>query len=234
MKKLLATSIAAAAMTTGFSATAQAEVEGLSANAGMMSEYIWRGISQGASASAYAGLDYEIAGFYVGTWTAQSATGLEYDLYAGWGMETESGISFSVGVTDYEYTYNSNAQLELNLGLGMAGFALDLAMGENSDLNGDGITTPIDDADYVFASVSWSGEVFGALAGYYDADVSDTDIADYSYHYFEVSAGGEVAGLDTALTLGWTSSDDLLNAAGGTQGTDDGYIVLDVSKSFSF
>ena len=214
MKKLLATSVAIAAMTTGFATTAQAEIEGLSANAGFMSDYVFRGANLG-DASAYTGVDYEAAGFYVGTWAADLGGQFEYDLYAGWGMETESGLSFSVGVTDYEYTGLSNSQMEVNLGLGYAGFGVDIALGEDSTIGEvDGA-----DADYTFASVYWSGDVFGVLMGSFDHDTFG------DYLYFEASAGGEIAGLDTALTIGATSVDG---------GGNNEYITLDISKSFSF
>ncbi len=218
MKKLLATSVAVAAMTAGLSTTAQAEIEGLSANAGIVSDYYYRGVNLG-DAGAYAGVDYEIGGFYVGTWIIDDGgagnDGLEYDIYAGWGMETDSGMSFSIGFTDYEYTYSSVFQRELNLGLGFGGFALDVAVG-NDDQDAAG------DDDYVFASLGWAGDVFGVTLGAFDYDQGG------DWLYAEVSAGGEVAGLDMGITLGQKFEDS--NAAA----QDDGYIVLDISKSFSF
>ncbi len=213
MKKLLATSVAVAAMTAGLSTTAQAEIEGLSANAGFMSDYVYRGQIFG-EASAYAGLDYEAAGFYVGTWMADLGGELEVDYYAGWGMETEGGVSFSLGFTGYEYTQDTLSDLEVNLGLGFAGFSLDVAAG-TSDA-GDGS----DDTDYTTAALGWGGEIFGATAGYFEYDGGE------DWTYFEVYAGGEVAGLDATLTLGSTSSETALD--------NNGYITLDVSKSFSF
>ncbi len=232
MKKLLATSVAVAAMTAGLSTTAQAEIEGLSANAGIVSDYYYRGSNLG-DAGAYAGVDYEIGGFYVGTWIIDDGgagnDGLEYDIYTGWGMETDGGFGFSVGATAYEYTYTSQAQLEANLGLSFAGFAFDLAVGQDTDATLD--SGQEGDADYFFTSVGWAGEIFGATVGYYDYDFEEVPglggAGDYDYFYAEVSAGGEVAGLDMAVTLG-QKFEDSRNAQ------DDGYIVLDISKSFSF
>ena len=48
----------------------------VTANAGFMSEYIFRGISQSDS-SAMAGVDLKANGFYVGTWGADVGQGLE-------------------------------------------------------------------------------------------------------------------------------------------------------------
>ena len=59
----------------------------LSANVGMVSDYIFRGVYQ-EDTSASAGLDYEDeSGFYIGTWGADVGDGLETDLYFGYAGE---------------------------------------------------------------------------------------------------------------------------------------------------
>ena len=79
---ILSAVVAGSSMMAIAPATAQA---GVSANAGMVSNYVFRGVEQTESASASAGLDYEHeSGFYIGTWAADVEAGLEYDLYAGW------------------------------------------------------------------------------------------------------------------------------------------------------
>ena len=85
----------------GFSAShANAEV---SYNIGYASEYYYRGILQ-KSSSGSAGVDFEQGGFYLGTWAADVGDGLEVDLYGGYGVETDAGVSMSVGFTGYYYT----------------------------------------------------------------------------------------------------------------------------------
>jgi hypothetical protein len=232
MKKLLSASIAAATI-AGFAAPAAA-VEGLSANAGMVSDYYYRAVNLG-DAGAYAGVDYEAGGFYVGTWAIQDASvGLEYDLYLGYGMSSDD-FSWSVGLTDYEYDYTSDNEVELNLGLGFGAFALDVAVGEETDVaaNGDDV-----DQDYVYVSLGWSGEVFGATVGYADFDESDDNAGDEAdWTYLEVSASGEVAGLDAGITLGRVIDSssggvDAVPAVTKLEGSGDFYMFLDVSKSF--
>ncbi len=233
MKKLLSASIAAATI-AGFAVPAAA-VEGLSANAGFVTDYYYRGANLG-DAGAYAGVDYEVAGFYIGTWAIDDLTGgqdgLEYDIYLGYGMES-GDFSWSVGLTDYQYTYTSDNEVELNLGLGFGGFALDVAVGEETDVaaNGDDV-----DQDYVFVSLGWSGEVFGATIGHADYDESADEAMDEAdWTYLELSAGGEVATMDVSVTLGRVL--DSSGAAGVAmsstgEGSGDYYMFLDVSKSF--
>ena len=206
MKKintLLAASVLAA--TAGVSAPVLAD---LSANAGFVTDYYYRGANLGG-AGLYAGADYETGGFYAGVWAIDDdnddATtdedGFEYDLYLGYGTEV-AGVSVTVGYTEYRYTYQSDYEAEVNVGLGLGAFSVDYADGEARSDDGD--------TDYEFYSLSWSGEVFGAVVG------STED-----YDYVELSASGEVSGLDVTATIGSQDADDT-----------DGYLVLDVSKSF--
>ena len=210
MKKintLLAASVLAA--TAGVSAPVMAD---LSANAGFVSDYYYRGKTLG-DAAMYAGADYESGGFYAGVWAIDDGNtgnnGLEYDVYLGYGMDL-GGVSVSVGYTDYSYTANSDSETEYNLSVGLGAFSLDYADGEDNN-------TTEADYDYEFYSLSWGGEVFGAVVGSYDGD-NDED-----YNYVELSASGEVSGLDVTATIGTKDED----------GSDeDGYMILDISKSF--
>ena len=119
MKKLLSASIAAATLATaGVSAPAMA---GLSANVGMVSDYYFRGANLG-DAGAYGGLDYDVAGFYIGVWAIDDGNsdangngndGLETDYYLGYGMEFDA-VSWYVGYSRFEYTYTKDFEHELN------------------------------------------------------------------------------------------------------------------------
>lgn len=214
MKKLLSANIAAATiLTAGVSAPVMAE-SGVTANIGLVSDYYFRGQNLG-DAGAYAGIDYTVGGFYVGGWTiddgAAGNDGMEVDLYWGYGME-HGDFAWNLGYTRYEYTYVSDFEHELNIGLSFADYALNIDVGEDDDDGADAV-------DYVHATAAWSGEVFGVLVGAYELD-DDNDTTDYEY--IELSAGGEVAGLDMAATIGTATKKD-----------QDGYIVLDISKSFS-
>ena len=83
--------------------TAQVATADVSYNVGYVSEYYFRGILQ-KSSSASAGIDYEENGFYIGAWGADVGDGIEYDIYLGYGIETEAGFSASLGYTTYQYT----------------------------------------------------------------------------------------------------------------------------------
>ena len=124
----------------GFTASyANAEV---SYNVGFASEYYYRGILQ-KSSSGSAGIDYEQGGFYLGPWAADVGDGLEVDLYGGYGIETDAGLSASVGFTGYYYTGDfDDTYEEINLGVGYGMVSLGYSVGE-----WDGFGEP---ADYSF------------------------------------------------------------------------------------
>jgi hypothetical protein len=81
---------------------------GASANIGIMSDYVWRGMTQNnEDYSLMGGLDYEMDnGLYVGTWAAEVANGaddIEVDIYAGFSKELSNGFGYDIGVISYIY-----------------------------------------------------------------------------------------------------------------------------------
>ena len=215
MNKLLKNVLAVAALST--SVVVQAD---LTANAGFVSDYYFRGANLG-DGGAYGGIDYEMNGLYVGTWIIDDGSagndGLETDFYLGYGMDVSDSVSFSVGYTRYEYTYSSDFEHEMNLILGVGAFGFEYSFGKDEDLGAA-------ETDYDYTAVSWSGDVFGLTYG--DFDNSDTDTG---YAFIELSASGEVAGLDATVTMGNQID---AQTAGVPGKTGDGYIVIDLSKSF--
>lgn len=129
MKKLLSTAIATALTATGLlatSATLNTAAAEVAFNAGVMSQYIFRGYTQRDSASIMGGADYtHSSGVYLGTWLAQvgteadttskgpflanrsSSNGWEYDIYGGYKTEI-AGIGLGIGFTSYQYTNKTN------------------------------------------------------------------------------------------------------------------------------
>lgn len=84
----------------------------LAFNVGAVSDYRYRGISQTRFKPALqGGIDYSVAGFYVGTWAStikwiEDAYGdaeVEIDVYAGYKGEIVQGFGFDVGVLQYIY-----------------------------------------------------------------------------------------------------------------------------------
>jgi uncharacterized protein (TIGR02001 family) len=218
MSKRLITAVAAA--TLGVSALSTPAMAEVSATAGFVSDYYFRGSNLG-DGGANGSFDWaNDSGFSAGVWAIDdrngSNDGLEYDIYGGYAAETDSSFSWSVGLARYEYTYASNFEQEVNLGLGMGDFGLAVDIGQaDSGISGDDAT------DYNHYAVSWAAnDVYGLTLGNMDPD---TDTDDDDYNYVEVSASGEVSELDVSMTLGTVSLEGVETS---------GYLVLSVSKTF--
>lgn len=100
--------LSSAVLATGLFTTQVHAVEGLSANVGVTSNYVWRGVSQTNDQAAISGgIDYAAeSGFYVGTWASNvdfgDDTSAEVDFYAGYGFEA-GDIAFDVGYIFYGF-----------------------------------------------------------------------------------------------------------------------------------
>ncbi len=109
MKKLIsAATFGAVVLSTGI---AQA---GVTANLGVTSNYLWRGVTQTDNRPAVqGGVDYaHDSGFYAGTWLSNvdfGTTGFELDLYAGWSGEF-SGFTLDLGYIQYMYPAHNRTE----------------------------------------------------------------------------------------------------------------------------
>lgn len=187
------------------SATANAD---FSANIGYASEYYYRGIFQ-KNSSASAGLDYEAGGFYLGTWAADVGDGLEVDLYGGYGFDLGE-LNLSVGFTGYYYTGDfDDTYQEINLGAGLAGFSLDVAVGEYDNFSGP-------TQDYTYYSLTYEANGFYGKYGGFSQD--------FEGNYFEAGYGTTVADIDLGIALIF-SDEDLV-------GESDEAIIFSIGKSF--
>ncbi len=182
MKKILSTAIATTLAATGLMATTAAFTTAsadVAFNAGVMSQYIFRGMMQRDSASLMGGADYtHDSGLYAGIWAAQvglennppttSANGWEVDLYGGIKKEL-SGATLGAGFTSYQYTnkYNGTTGFdtpynELNFSLAYGPITATInpgyheGVGTNSNMN------------YVFYSLKGEYNGFYALYGAFD------------------------------------------------------------------
>ncbi|MDN3652847.1 TorF family putative porin [Thalassotalea ponticola] len=192
---------------------AQAEV---SANVGVVSQYFFRGIAQTGTASASAGVDYENSGFYIGTWAADVSDGLEVDLYAGYGFETDAGLGLSIGATTYQYTGNfDSAYNELNLGVSFGMFSVSYNIGTHEEDSGLGIP----ESDYDFLALTGEYEGFYATYGTWGKD--------FDGDYIEIGYGAEVAGFDVGVAIIKNSEELDLETFEG-----DESMVFSLSKSF--
>lgn len=228
MKQLLAVS--------GLMIAMPAMAVDITANAGLNSEYIFRGIPQSdGKAAAFGGFDLEQSGFYLGTWasTVDSGTvtgaaddpvvsdpvggdGLEIDWYGGYGGEV-GDFSYGIGATWYTYTDKFDDDYrELNLNGGWKWFSVDIAIGEYDNFDGDTL-------DYEFYSLTAELNGLYAIVGIFEND--------FDGNYYEAGYGntltvGDVELFDYQFSVIY-SDDKLLG------GSDDINIVASITKQFS-
>ncbi len=194
-------------------AYALADVDGLSANAAVVSQYFFRGIKQTDTATASAGVDYEKGNFSVGTWVADVQDGVEIDLYGSYSFELSKDLSLSAGFTSYQYTGDfDTAYNEVNLGLSYQFISVAYNIGTHDVDAGP-------DDDYDFLSVTAEYEGFYATYGTWGKD--------FDGDYIEVGYSAEVSGFDLGVALIANSSELDLETAKG-----DESLVFSLSKSF--
>ncbi len=149
----------------------------VSANIGVASNYIWRGVSQTLDDPAVSGgLDYaHESGFYAGTWVSNVDFGggdpnYELDLYGGFGGSINDDFSYDINAIYYAYPDGRDSDFaEIGASGTWKWFTLGLAYtvyGENDD----GL---FDDGDLYYYGGFEYGELpfglsFSARAGYYD------------------------------------------------------------------
>ena len=173
-------------------ATQPAVAADFSANIGMMSDYIFRGVKQNTSASAFAGLDYENSGFYVGTWAAEVGDGLEYDLYGGYAGSV-GDFTYGIGYTGYFYTDDfDDTYQELNLSVGYSILTIDYAYGRYDNFDESSL-------DYNFLSGTLEYEGFYLKYGSWGRD--------FDGDYIEAGYGTEVSGFDLGIAAVYSDSD---------------------------
>ena len=181
-KRLLLTAVIG-----GLSAASASAVE-VTGNAGVVSEYIFRGIeSSDGKAAAQGGIDVGFDnGIYLGTWGSKvdfgdGNDGVEIDLYGGYSGEVED-FTYGIGATLYNYTDNADEDYaEINLSAGWKWFTIDYAIGEYDDRDGD--------VDYDHFSITVESEGLYAKYGSNGDDLWDGVDADY----FEFGYGSTAA-----------------------------------------
>lgn len=224
MRKLVMSALFTALLAP-WSLSAQAEV---TANAGFMSEYFYRGILQNTS-SANGGLDVAAGSFSAGTWAADVGDGSEIDLYAAVGIPLGESGSVHIGGTGYFYTGDFDTMyLEGNLGLAFGPISIDAALGVHDE-------APADDTKYFFLAVTATapnglfatlGTTAGGYAEFGDtfSDAFDNDLA---AQYLEAGYGFSAAELDFTISGLWQ------NAVAAFDTTDNVALVFTVSKGFT-
>jgi uncharacterized protein (TIGR02001 family) len=191
MKKIALATATAAALTSG---VASAD---FTANAGIYSNYIWRGVTQtGDQAAGQGGLDWSGGpGFYAGTWVSNvdfggGDQGYEMDVYGGWGGEA-GGFGWDLGVITYQYpidpsglnfteVYATGSIVGLTVGVWATVDKASLA----SDPNGK------DDDVYVYGAYDFTAKDidYSLYIGNYGFDADST--ADYTHYGASIGKGG--------------------------------------------
>lgn len=191
MKQLTKLSLVAAALSSTLFVSSVALAE-TSANIGVTSNYIWRGVSQsGDAASVSGGIDYaDESGFYAGTWVGSLGTGngAETDFYLGFGGES-GDFTYDVGYIYYAYTDLEDidfGEVYFNGGFGNFGFGLAYTINAEADTGG------FNTGD-IYTSVSYGGIdlgnefELGLTLGNYSFD--DDAVDGYSHVQADISKG---------------------------------------------
>ncbi len=178
----------------------------LSGNAGILSEYIFRGVPQNDS-SGNGGLDLEVGGFYLGTWIGDVGQGNEYDIYAGYIHEFLNGFYLGIGGTSYQYSDNFDSEYnEVNFYTGWSNddfnFDIEYSTGEyNGDFIGDDGGVEGDEYDFLAITGGWK-RVYVTYGMFGD------DAEDSLGEYIEAGYGFEVAGFDVTAAIVHTDYDN--------------------------
>lgn len=116
--KLLQTGTLLIGLALASAAQAQESPHTVTANVGLFSQYVYRGLAQTNQRPAIqGGADYtHSSGFYAGTWlsnvswfsdtNAGNSNSLEWDLYTGFRKSWDNGITADMGYLRYEYPGN--------------------------------------------------------------------------------------------------------------------------------
>ena len=168
-------------------------VEGLSANIGAISNYLWRGVSQTDDAAAISGgIDYSTAsGFYAGTWVSNVDFGddasFELDLYLGYSGTINENIGYDVGYIYYAYpdSAESDNDNEYDFGELYANISFaNITLGANYGIHNDDGAQWADKALYLAADAEFKvaeGLALNLHIGHYsfDDNFDDDDYTDY-------------------------------------------------------
>jgi len=236
-KKFVFSSAITLASLAGFATVAQAEI---GANAALVSDYRFRGISQSNEDFAIqAGFDYAFeSGFYVGVWGSSvdfdSVEGfdgsLELDVYGGWGTEFGQNSSIDIGYMYFAYPGDNQSgegdYQEIYANYGWRDLSLGVAYSDDYYGSSGSFW-------YLQANYDWSiaeNWALGFHVGYNDFD-EDVFLSSDKGHYtdYSVALTWSVVGVDLGLSWVGTNLDEE-DVFGYSWGDDTA--VFSLSKSF--
>lgn len=231
-KTLKAIALGAAVSAALSSGVASAEV---TANAGIFSNYIWRGITQtNDSAAGQGGIDWSGGpGFYAGTWVSnvkfpshdtaanvvEFGGGYEMDVYGGFAGEAGS-FSYDLGVITYQYPVTPNTNFtEVYASGSIVGLTAGIWYTVDK---ASGITDPggKDDDIYLYGAYDFSHKDidYSLYLGNYSFDANSK--ADYTHYGASIGKDGFSFAVDKndsdPLEWGGVSSDNVRFTVGYT------------------
>ena len=223
---------------TGLSGAAHAQSSAsLTANAAVVSDYRFRGISQNFRKPALqAGADYvHNDGWYVGTWGSMiektqypDGAGIEWDVYGGYKMALGNGWTLDAGLLQYMYpgagSYNT---LEAYIGASWDWFLVKYSHGLRSKYFG------VEDA---------GGSGYLDVTGTYPLSPGFNVIAHVGYQYIAKNSG-DYTDYKLGVTYDWQgftwgavvagTNEDFSHTKGGrTKEIGKAGLVLSISKTF--
>ena len=229
MKKTFYIALAAA---VAIPAAVQAQAE-VTANAGYVSQYYYRGLLQKTS-SASAGLDVAAEMFSAGTWAADVGDGAEVDLYASVGFDVSEMVSLSIGGTGYFYTGQfDDTYLEGNLGIGLGPVSIEWSLGQYSNFD------PDNKLKYTFVGVTAEQDGLFATVGSsaYNLEFGDvlSDVFDPELAGMYLEAGYGFSAMDMDFAISGIFNDSQLSGEFNSDGepTQELTLVFGVSKTFT-
>ncbi|MFT2091920.1 TorF family putative porin [Paraglaciecola sp. 2405UD69-4] len=231
-KSLLAAAISSACLFTALPTFAE-----VTANAGVSSNYIWRGLTQTANESAVqGGIDYASeSGFYVGTWASNVNYGAddiysyEHDVYFGYSGESDS-LAYDFGYLYYNYDSEADFDFaEIYGSLGMGGFSLTVYLLAHTQADeAEGQDFGFGKASYTSVDYSFeilNGTELGFHAGYHQGDFAEAFNGVEGYVDYGVSIAKD--GFSFAIT--GTDLDDA-----GADAYDNDAVKFTVGYSMDF
>lgn len=240
MKKVTAGVLMGLGLAASHTSVAMAEDSPFTANVGLFSEYVFRGVSQTAEKPALqGGFDYAHAsGFYLGTWGSNisetfypdgngGGANLEIDVYGGYKMSLTNDVSLNVGLLQYMYpgaTDFNNLEAYAALGYkwltAKASYALTDYFGA-TDSKG---TTYLE----ANADIPLPGDfTLGLHVGHTAGDGAVVDYTDY-----KVGVSVPVAGFTLGLAYTDTDLDGSKAVFDKNKNVGDGRAVFSVSRAF--
>ena len=195
----------------------------LTANVGVTSNYLWRGVSQTDDTSAISGgIDYAHAsGAYIGTWVSNESwtatDGYEQDLYAGYGF-TAGPVDLDVGYIAYMYPVGTGTDDfdEVYVNATFKNFGAGIAYTVSKEAS-----TSYENDTYIYVSAEFEVKkdlTLGLLYGDYDyedpaagLDYSHVQVSlskdDFTFAYDDTDLAGDSG--DARFTVSWSKSFDL-------------------------